>query len=841
VLSALTVTLFPVKLAAQQQTFSSSAEYRSMLEELHHDPVRPSRIGAGTLLSTAQPPADLQVQDTAASLRIETALWRLEITKGHWGMALANKETGLTWQLAGAPNSPAGIAWTQTSGNSSTLPLANIDRIDRHGDRWQMQVEVPGANAPATLEVAVLSPRVLCLSIRAPHSVNNSNLETNFTGAGPFFGLGERFDRVKLDGLKTLLRSNDLSGQPGHNWTYLPVPLLFTPRGLGMYLDTAEVSTVDLTHAEQQTFSVQLQTHSVDAYFFVGSPGAILENYTALTGRSPVPPPWTFGVWICSYRGPQTVLATARRLRQEKIPASAIWTFDVMGKGDIQGWPLWWTGYYPNPRQFTDDLHAMGFKALTYVHPYLRSVLDPYNLPNPFYVQGQPTGLMVLNAQGQPTGPRFEPFVVGNIDFTSAANVKWWGQKVREIVFDDNFDGWMEDFGEWVDDTDRFAAGVTGRKMANLNPLFYHKITYEISQAAKPGAAGSRADKPDIVEFDRSGYAGSQAYTPVIWGGDQQPNWSQDYGLPSVVRAGITAGLVGFPVWGPDIDGNGFSLELWTRWVEFGALTPVMRTHDWDMPEGAVDLWSSQQTIHTFRRYAGLHISLFPYLYTYAHQAAKTGMPILRHPLLEFPDDPLAYDTDQEYLLGDKILVAPVTEQGATSRTFYLPHGSWTDYWTGNMIDGGRQVTVRAPLDQIPLLVRAGSILPMISPDTETLASDLSGGKYRTNDRTLNGDLIWRLFPASAPVQDSFTLYDGTVARASQKPLQVEVHVEQSPLVRGYEVILPAARAPRRVLLDGNSLAEITNEGKSGWRMDADSHTLHVKFWARNFDLNVDK
>lgn len=158
VLSALTVTLFPVKLAAQQQTFSSSAEYRSMLEELHHDPVRPSRIGAGTLLSTAQPPADLQVQDTAASLRIETALWRLEITKGHWGMALANKETGLTWQLAGAPNSPAGIAWTQTSGNSSTLPLANIDRIDRHGDRWQMQVEVPGANAPATLEVAVLSP-----------------------------------------------------------------------------------------------------------------------------------------------------------------------------------------------------------------------------------------------------------------------------------------------------------------------------------------------------------------------------------------------------------------------------------------------------------------------------------------------------------------------------------------------------------------------------------------------------------------------------------------------------------------------------------------------------------
>lgn len=805
-----------------------------MLEELHHDPVRPSHMSAGTLLSTAQPPANLQVQETAASLTIESALWRLEITKGRWSLALANKETGLTWQLGGAADSPAGITWAHTSGASYPLRLTKVDRIDRQGDRWQMQVEVQGANTPATLELAVLSPSALRLSIRAPHSDNHSDLRMNFTGAGPFFGLGERFDRVKLDGLKTVLRSDDLSGQPGHNWTYLPVPLLFTPRGLGMYLDTAEVSTFDLTQAERQTFSVQLQNHSVDAYFFVGRPRSILEDYTALTGRSPVPPPWTFGVWICSYRGPQTVLATARRLRQDKIPASAIWTFDVMGKGDIQGWPLWWTGYYPNPRQFTDDLHAMGFKVLTYVHPYLRSVLDPYNLPNPFYVGGERTGLMVLNAQGQPTGPRFEPFVVGNIDFTSAANVNWWGQKVRAIVLQDNFDGWMEDFGEWVNDSDRFAAGVTGRKMANLNPLFYHKITYEISQAARPGAT-----KPDIVEFDRSGYAGSQGYTPVIWGGDQQPNWSQDYGLPSVVRAGITAGLVGFPVWGPDIDGNGFSLELWTRWVEFGALTPVMRTHDWDMPEGAIDLWSTPQTVDTFRRYARLHISLFPYLYTYAHQAATTGMPILRDPMLEFPDDPMAYGTDQEYLLGDKILVAPVTEQGATSRSFYLPPGSWTDYWTGTILDGGHQVTVPAPLDKIPLLVRSGSIIPMISPDTETLASDLSGSKYRT----LNSDLTWRVFPASAPVQDRFTLYDGTAARVSQTPLQAEVQVEHSPQARRYEVIVPAVRAPHRVMLDGNSLGKLedSEEGKNGWRMDADGQSLRVLFRAKNFDLHVDK
>ncbi|MGH9581304.1 MAG: glycoside hydrolase family 31 protein, partial [Bryobacteraceae bacterium] len=466
----------------------------------------------------------------------------------------------------------------------------------------------------------------------------------------------------------------------------------------------------------------------------------------------------------------------------------------------------------PNPSQFTEKLHGMGFKALTYVHPYLRSVLDPYNLPNPLFEEGARNGLFVLNSRGEPTGPAFEPFTDGNIDFTSPANVDWWERKVRQILLNDNFDGWMEDFGEWVNPTDRFAAGVTGRKMQNLNPLFYHKITYEITHKAKP----------DAVEFDRSGYAGSQAYTPVVWGGDQFPTWKQVYGLPSVVRAGITAGLSGFAVWGPDIAANGHDKELWTRWVEFGALTPIMRNHLWDMPKGAVNLWYDQQTLDTFRRYARLHVSLFPYLYTYARQATKTGLPVMRHPMLEFPKDPKTYNTRAEYFLGDKILVAPVVKQGATSRSLYLPQGSWMDYWTGKIIKGGREATVPAPLEQIPIFVRAGSILPLISPDTQTLA------------RTLPADLTWRIFPASAPVQDSFTLYDGTMGQASEEASRIEVRVEHSPVVRHYEVILPATRKPRDAMLAGKPLS-------TGWRMDARNRTVHVLFQARDFDLDIDR
>ncbi len=824
-----TSSICVVSLQAQDQPFSSSSEYRSMLQELHQDQVRPSHMSTGTLLATAQPPSNLKVDQSAAALRLDTDLWRLEISKDRWGVALTNKQTQLTWRLAGLSFASDGVVGNQARAGASTLQLTKVESVERQGNVWRLQVEIAGSTAPASIEIEAISPKVIRLSIRSQHSEDNANMRLNFIAAGPYFGLGERFDRVKLDGLRSVLRPEDLLGKPGHNWTYIPVPFLFTPRGLGMYLDTAAVSTFDLSGADRGMFSIELEHSSVDAYFFIGEPKTILEDYTALTGRTPVPPPWTFGVWICSYQGPDQVLDDARRLRKEKIPSSAIWIFDVMGQGDIMGWPLWWTGYYPDPRNLTDQLHNLGFKVLTYVHPYLRSVLDPYNLPNPAFEEGVRTDLFILNSAGKPTGPGFEPFVDGNIDFTSTSNVDWWEQKIRGIVLRDNFDGWMEDFGEWVNDTDRFAAGVTGRKMANLNPLFYHRITYEIARKAKP----------DVVPFDRSGYAGSQGYTRVIWGGDQFPNWTQDYGLPSVVRAGITAGMSGFAVWGPDIAGNGYSTELWTRWVEFGALTPVMRNHLWNKPYGAVDLWHDPQTIDTFRLYAGLHVSLFPYFYTYAHEAAKNGLPIIRDLLLEFPNDPKTYDAGDEYMLGDKILVAPVLKQGASSRSLYLPGGSWVNFWTGQISQGNRQVTVPAPLEQIPILVRSGSIIPFISPETQTLAQDLPDHKLRE----LTNNLIWRVFPASVPSHDSFTLYDGTSAIARQDAAETSVQVENSPSVRRYEVVMTATNKPRKVTVSGESLsalnAEEYRDHKNGWRINANDRTLHVRFSGTNFKLSV--
>ena len=836
--------LSDTQVRGQTPTYSSTSEYKSISEELQREQARPTRISAGTLLSTKAQPEDLRTSDAHGLLRVESEMWRLEIRKDRWAMSLTNKRTGLSWQIGDDAGQGSGLSWIASAHEqpATSIRVSSVQQAKRVGDTWKLMLKTDSTQ-PVEMDLAVLSANVLRLSIHGEKLGDDTRLHIHVKGAGPFFGLGERFTEEKLDGLKTVLRPEDLLGKPGHNWTYIPVPLLYTPRGLGMYLDTSDVSRVDLSRAHQQEFSIELDHPSVDCYFFVETgPKETIRDYTLLMGRTPLSPPWAFGVWICSYQGPETVLEDAKKLRQYGIPASAIWTFDVMDKGDIMGWPLWYTGYYPHPRELTNQLHAMGFKALTYVHPYLRSVLAPYSLPNPAFVEGARTGLLVRNDRGEPTGPAFEPYVDGNIDFTKPANVDWWEQRLREILLTDNFDGWMEDYGEWVNRDDRFASGVTGRTMENMNPLVYHKITYEIAHKAKP----------DVVEFVRSGYAGSQGYTRVVWGGDQFPDWTENAGLPSVVRAGITAGLSGFSVWGPDIASNGHSKELWTRWTEFGALTPIMRDHPWDKPRGAVDLWYDAETIDLFRRYARLHVSLFPYFYTYAQEAEKTGLPIMRHPMLESPEDAKTYDADGEYLLGDKILIAPVLKQGASTRSLYLPKGAWVNYWNGQTLEGATQVEVPAPLDEIPIMVRAGSILPFISPDTETLAQDLKeGSPSKAADANLPGPqfqaltraLTWRLYPSAAPVTSTFALYDGTAASATQEASRILVQVHGSPAHREYELVVPATAKPREVKVESARLQELDEAGyrlrKDGWWLDQKNDLLRLVISKDNFEVSI--
>ena len=824
-------------LLGQNAPFSSSQAYHDMLASLGEKVVHPSRIGAGDLVKGPLPTVPVEQVETSESLVIESSLWRLEVGKNPWKLSLLNKVTHAAWNIASGAAGPTGIRWTDLAGKRVAMQLLQVEKTQRSGNHWTIDCRVEGANELATLRVDAISLSVIRLSIEAPGS-NEQKLRIGLTGQGPFFGLGERFTQAKLDGLKVNLHPEDnwdTSITPGHNWTYAPVPFLLTPHGLGLYIDTARISDFDFSKAQSGEFTIQVNGPTADCYFLLADgPKAVISAYTSLTGRTPLSPPWVFGVWVCALKGRDTVLNVARRLRQEGIPASALWVYDVY---DIPGnmvAPQGETGYYGPPREFTGALHQMGFKVLWYVKPYVFPILTPYFSPNPDFEEGVRRDFFVKTANGEPIGPDY-PLIEGSkhvvsadLDFTAPAAVDWWQKKIQVALKDYDFDGWMEDYGEYVNEEYQFAAGRNaGRDMANLYTLFYHKLTFLIANQLKPDAVG----------FARSGYAGSQGYSRVIWGGDQAGDWTATRGLASVIPAGITAGLSGFAVWGPDIDCAGSSKELFARWTEFGAMTPVMRTHAWGMPNFSVDIWFDSQTIDIFRRYAKLHVSLWPYFYTYATQAAKDGLPIMRHLMLDWPDDSQAYDAENEYLLGDKILVAPVFTEGARTRALYLPKGSWVDYWTGDIIQGGSQVEVQAPLERIPIFVKSGSLIPMDSGETETLASDLAANKYRT----IGNRLIWRVFPATGSSRASFTLSDGSRAVVEQEPGRIHLRGTQSPVVKAYEVVMSAQTLPNRVHLNGRSLTRLDDggyhAGKEGWWFNADDRLLHVLFTADNFEL----
>ena len=822
----------PVGLAQDAPPFGSSPEYKSMLVELAHEAPRPSRIAnAGELLMGKVPDVPVTDKESPDGLRLEAQAWRVEIARNPFAIAFTNKLTGAEWKLAGVNYATAGGNSGKSSQGSAdpVIRLQKIGSIEKHAGSWILGGVLQGSDAPVRIEISVASPNTLAISIAAPKLGSEASSTFHVVAPGPLFGLGEQFAKSELRNFKTSLHPDDKPGTPGHKWDYMSIPFVYSPNGTGVYFDSAFNCVFDSTQAAQTGFDLQFAGTSVDFYLLAAaSPKEVLKTYTAITGRSPLPPPWAFGVWHNSLQGRGSVLKDARDLRGARIPISALWIPDLIDHRFNLGWPLFTFGDYGVPGPLTADLHELGFKVLAHFSPYVRSRVVPYQLENPTFAEGVRNHYLVTRPDGKPAGPTFEAMPTGNVDFTNPEAVNWWQAKIQGALKEYNFDGWMEDFGEWVRDDDQFAAGSKGRVMASLNPLFYHKMAYEIVHAVKP----------DAVRFARSGAPGSQAFSPILWGGDQFDDWTWDNGFPSVVTAGITAGLSGFSIWGPDISSGSPSKELFIRWTEFGALTPIMRDHLWDKPKFAVDLWFDHQSTDVFRNYARLHVSLFPYLYTFAHEATETGLPIIRHPMLEFPDDPAAAGTEYEYLLGDRLLVAPVVKEGATTRSLYLPKGDWVNYWTDEITSGGKEVTIPAPLEEIPLFVKAGSVIPFTRPDLDTLAADLAGGKYQT----LDNSLIWKIFRCRQASAASFASYDGAKVSVEQNTNQVQVKGE-SPEVRQYEIVVTLPQPPRDVLLSRHRLERLDNlgafPGKEGWTFDPATKTLHVRFLNSDFSLRI--
>jgi len=518
--------------------------------------------------------------------------------------------------------------------------------------------------------------------------------------------------------------------------THTPLPMLLESRGAALLLDTVYRSIFALGSEAEDVLRIEVWEGALDLYLFDGpQPRQALERMTAHVGRPPLPPAFAFAPWLDALYGPANVRRVAQKLRDEDIPCSVIWTEDWRGgQPDGLGYTLdedWRVDrdLYPDFEALADDLHNLGFKFLTYNNTFLSEGVDIWDE----VVAG---GYAIKDQAGQPylfQSPKMENASLLDL---SNPDAREWARGVYREGLLLGADGYMADYCEWLPTDAVLFSGEDALSAHNLYPVECQRLNRELFDELYA------EDGVERLFFVRSGYLGSQPLVSVFWAGDQQTDFSPGDGLPSVIPMGIGLGIVGIPFYGHDIGGYAGNLaegpttkELWFRWASLGALSPVMRTHHGKNASKNWNWESDAETTAHLRRWAKLHIRLFPYLYALAQEAVDTGVPMMRPMALEHPGYEPGWTLTDQYLLGDRIYVAPVVEKSAVTRIVRLPGGTYYPLEGGPAVaipEGGGSITVDAPIGECPAFVPAGTLLVLLSGEVDTLT-----GGIPSDDREL--------------------------------------------------------------------------------------------------------
>ncbi len=507
--------------------------------------------------------------------------------------------------------------------------------------------------------------------------------------------------------------------------------------------------------AEEDSLRVTADTQSAPFVFriFDGpTPKQALVRSTKRFGRPRVPPRLAFAPWNDAILGSTKVREFAKFLRDKDIPSSAIWYEDWRGghfAGDDYKLEEEWDvdpTLYPELPTLVSDLHDQGFASFTYFNTFVQKDLNIWKetAPNGYLVKKQDGSIYEFaNVKQKPAGL---------VDLTNPAAKKFVEGKLRANL-SIGVDGWMGDYGEWLPLDAKLEDGSDPWSSHNLYPQQWDEAQRAALDADDLGPTAS--PKSRRLTFVRSGWLRSVSLPDVVWAGDQATDMSDDDGLPTVVRMGLGLSIAGVSTYGSDLAGYQVALrkpsdkETFFRWTELGAWSPVMRTHHGTQPLKNWNLASDEETTQHFRKYAILHQQLTPYFELLAKEANETGISIWRHLAVEFPSDPKAWETHDEFMVGPSILVAPVLKKGATSRSVYLPSGEWHAW--GDFAKSG---DVAAPMDAIPVYVRAGSIVPML-PDTVRTVIAEAKGLVRDTDVGDDRELIVTAGPDTAVKETS--------------------------------------------------------------------------------------
>ncbi len=445
----------------------------------------------------------------------------------------------------------------------------------------------------------------------------------------------------------------------------------------------------------------------IDYYFFYGpSLDGVMAGYRQATGQVPMPPKWALGFWQCKerYASQQELLDIAEGYRSRHEPLDNI----------VQDWRYWdpfvWGTHQFDPKRYPDM--TAGIKEL-HDKEHVQLMISVWAKFNPGTPANPNPNYDALNAKGY-----LYPLLGGADHFYDAfspgARQMYW-QQMRDSLFSKGIDAWWLDASEPEVDLKKFRSVPTGAGLANevMNawPLMHTTAVYEGQRAAAPNKR--------VFILTRSAYAGQQRNATTIWSSDITSSWQT---FAHQIPVGLNMGLSGFPYWTTDTGGffcpypggssNPEYQELFTRWFQWSAFTPIFRVHGTDTPK---ELWRfGPEHEPILVKYDNLRYRLMPYIYSQAWRVSSGAGTMMRPLVMDFPQDKTARELSDEYMFGPSMLVCPVTTKGATSRSVVLPAGTqWTDFWTGQTIQGGQTITASAPLDTLPLYVKAGSILPV--------------------------------------------------------------------------------------------------------------------------------
>ena len=497
------------------------------------------------------------------------------------------------------------------------------------------------------------------------------------------YGCGESFTSLNKVGQKVHLSVTDPQG-PETDGQYKPVPFFFSNRGYGIFMHTSAPVTCDFGASYIGADRLFMADEMVDFFVFFGEPKDILNEYTDITGKSPMLPLWSFGTWMSriTYFSQEEGLDIAKQLRAHKIPSDVI-HFDT-------GWfgVDWQCDYEFAKERFKDPVGMLKQLSKDGFHTCLWQL--PYFTPkNRFFPEIIERGLHVVNATG---GMPVEDAI---LDFSNPKTVSWYQSKIEGLM-KQGVSTIKCDFGEAAPYNGFYHSGKGGLYEHNLYPLRYNKALFEVVERNHPGEG---------IIWARSAWAGSQRYA-LHWGGDAATN---NIGMLGDLRGGLSFGLSGFSFWSHDMGGfvTASPEDIYRRWLPFGFLSSHTRAHGAPPTEP----WLiSKSFTDAFRACAEMKYKLMPYVYAQAKDCSERGLPMVRALLVEFPQDPGAWLVEDEYMFGSQMLVAPLMESG-NERTVYLPKGKWIDYQSGKIYEGGYQ-TIQAGKIPAVILVRDGSLIP---------------------------------------------------------------------------------------------------------------------------------